>query len=343
MSAATQDILVIGPSWVGDMVMAQSLFMNLRKLKPDVTIDVVAPVWSLDLLARMPEVRETYVLDAGHGELGLRKRWRLAKRLKTRNYQRAVILPRSFKSALIPFWAGIPVRTGFNAELRYGLLNDRRKLDAALDQTVKRFVALGYEQTVIPSGTDCPLPQLAVDKENIARLFEQLRLDADKPAVALMPGAEYGPAKQWPTEYFRQLAEQLTANGFAVWILGSQKEIELGRQIASDVKRDIINLCGRTRLVDAVDLLASAAAAVSNDSGLMHVAAAVNVPLVAVYGSSSPVFTPPLKPDAIIHYLSIECSPCFDRTCRFGHYRCLKEITVPQILESVLTVAARRE
>ena len=322
--------------------MAQSLFMTLHNLSPTVAIDVVAPSWSAGLLARMPEVRNAYVLDVGHGELGLRKRWRLAGRLKANCYQRAIVLPRSFKSALIPFWAGIPARTGFNTELRYGVLNDRRELDPALDQTVKRFVTLGYEQAVAPSSLACPSPRLAVDLQNTERLLERLQLNTDRPVVALMPGAEYGPAKQWPTEYFEQLAGQLAAQGFTVWVLGSQKEHELGRRIAAVATGVVINLCGRTRLEDVIDLLARTNAAVSNDSGLMHIAAAVEIPLIAIYGSSSPAFTPPLQRDAVIHYLSVECSPCFARSCRFGHNRCLKEITVSQVFDSIRSVIKKR-
>ncbi|MBN1377707.1 MAG: lipopolysaccharide heptosyltransferase II [Gammaproteobacteria bacterium] len=313
------------------MVMAQSLFTSLQLQKPQSLIDVIAPAWSVDLIGRMPEVRKAYTLDVAHGELGLAKRWRTAQTLRQNRYQRAIVLPRSFKSALVPFWARIPVRTGFKTEMRYGLLNDLRELDPRLNQTVKRFVALGMEREHDPATLVCPQPRLQTSDDNAQKLLVELNLSSDKPVVGLMPGAEYGPAKQWPTEYFRKLAGQLVQHGYAIWIFGSQKEAELGRLIASVSPQSINNLCGRTSLVDAVDLIAQLNVAVSNDSGLMHIAAAVDVPLIAIYGSSSPTYTPPLSKKAVIEYLGLECSPCYKRQCPFGHYACLKDLSVDRI------------
>jgi heptosyltransferase-2 len=333
--------LVVGPAWVGDMVMAQSLFITLHEQYPDSPIDVVAPAWSAGLLGRMAEVGKAYTLDVAHGELGLRKRWRLAKQLQSNRYHRAIVLPRSFKSALVPYWAGIPQRTGFKTEMRYGLLNDLRELDSRLDQTVKRFVALGMERQVDPTTIKCPQPRLRVSDGNVQRLLSALQLSIDKPVIGFMPGAEYGPAKQWPIEYFAALAKKLVEHSYVVWVLGSEREYELGQRIVAAAPQVIKNLCGRTSLVDAIDLIAHLKVAVSNDSGLMHIAAAVDVPLVALYGSSDPGFTPPLSDCVDIKYLALECSPCFDRVCRFGHYRCLRDILVAQVFDSIQIFMAR--
>jgi heptosyltransferase-2 len=332
------DCLVVGPSWVGDMVMAQSLFISLHRQNPDSAVDVVAPAWSVELLGRMPEIRKAYTLDVAHGELGLRKRRSLAQQLKSNRYRRAIVLPRSFKSALLPYWAGIPLRTGFKSELRYGLLNDLRTLSPELNQTVKRFVALGMEPGVSPTLMECPQPRLQISAGNVQKLITELNLKTDKPVIGLMPGAEYGAAKQWPIEYFAELAAKFLQEGCAVWIFGSGKEFDLGQRIALINPREIINLCSRTRLVDAIDLIARLTAAVSNDSGLMHIAAAVETPLVALYGSSDPGFTPPLTNRVDIQYLALECSPCFDRVCRYGHYRCLRDISVQRVFEAVQTL-----
>ncbi len=331
----TQDILVVGPSWVGDMVMAQALFMRLRQLHPQAAVDVLAPGWSLPILARMPEVREGIELPLGHGEFGFATRRHAGLALRGKSYAQALVLPGSWKSALAPYFAGIPRRTGYRREFRYGLLNDLRRLDkTVLPTTVQQFLALA-EDGAVTQAPPIPQPQLRHDAQRIAALREQLELDPRLPAVALMPGAEYGPAKRWPPEYFAELSGRLAGTGYQVWVLGSAKERELGAAIAQG-RPGIHDLCGRTRLEDVVDLLAAARTAVSNDSGLMHVAAAVGTPLVAIYGSSSPKMTPPLSSTAQLLYLGLYCSPCFERTCPLGHLNCLRQIGVEQVLAAVL-------
>ena len=333
---ASSGILVVGPSWVGDMVMAQSLYKLLAGREPGVAIDVLAPAWSLPLLERMPEVRRGIELPLTHGEIGLGARRALGRTLRGR-YGRAIVLPRSFKSALVPWFARIPQRTGYRGEWRYGLINDRRPFDERrLDQTVKRFLALGVrpEEHELPVP---PEPALATDAASQAGVAARLGLSTVAPVVALMPGAEYGPAKQWPTEHFAALAARLAARGVPVWILGSAKEAALGERIvaAAHPAAGVQNLCGRTTLVDAVDLLALATVAVTNDSGLMHVAAAVGTEVVAIYGSSTPDFTPPLTARASIHYRRLSCSPCFARVCPLGHLDCLRGIDVASVAASV--------
>jgi heptosyltransferase-2 len=313
------------------MVMAQSLFMTLRNRYPQAAIDVLAPQWSLPLLARMPEVRRGIALAAGHRELRLLERYRLGRSLHSQGYDWAIVLPRSLKAALVPYWARVPQRTGFRGEWRYGLLNDIRPMTADLDQTVKKFVALGLPRD---SFVTCPQPKLTVDEKNRQRLLQQLQLDTGRPAVGIMPGAEYGPAKQWPPEYFAALIRELDARGVQTWIFGSQKDNAVAERIVQQAGGLGRNLCGRTQLADAVDLISAVSLAVSNDSGLMHIAAAVGRPLIALYGSTSPAYTPPLSKDAVIIYRNIECSPCFQRTCPYGHYRCLKEITVDHVLSA---------
>lgn len=330
----SQDLLVVGPAWVGDMVMAQALFLRLRERHPQAAIDVVAPGWSLPILARMPEVREGIELPLGHGEFGFGVRRRLGQSLRERRYAQAIVLPGSWKSALVPFFAGIPRRTGFRRELRYGMLNDLRPLDRRLlPTTVQQFLALAEDQAPAQAPA-IPRPRLRADPERARELVSRLSLQPEPPAVALMPGAEYGPAKRWPTERFAGLADQLVDQGCQVWVFGSAKERDLGQAIARG-RPGIHDLTGRTQLVDVVDLLGRATAAVSNDSGLMHVAAAVGTPLVAIYGSSSPKMTPPLAPDAKIVYRGLPCSPCFERECPLGHLHCLRGISVEDVSQQL--------
>lgn len=331
-------LLVVGPAWVGDMVMAQSLFRLLREGDPGLLIDVVAPPWSLPLVARMPEVRRGIALAAGHGELALATRWRLGRSLREERYDRAIVLPRSFKSALVPFAARIPVRTGFRTEMRALLLNDARELDRArLDQTVKRLLVLGLGPgEPLP---EPPPPRLVADPANRAALLARHGLGAG-PVVALLPGAAYGPAKQWPPAHFGELARALVARGVECWVIGSAGERPLGEEIARCAGSGVHNLCGTTSLADTVDLLSGVRAAVTNDSGLMHVAAAAGAHVVAIYGSSSPSYTPPLTARRTVHYLALECSPCFERQCPLGHLRCLREITPEQVLATLPTETA---
>lgn len=320
-------ILVVGPSWVGDMVMAQSLFITLKEHDPDCVIDVMGPKWSAPMLARMHQVRRGIVLETGHGETGLRTRWRLGRSLKG-DYDRAIVLPRSLKSALVPFFAGIPHRVGFTGEQRYVVLTERRRLDkAVLDQTVKRFVSLGLP--VDGSADRIPYPHLTVDSERQLALKHMYGLE--RPLIAMMPGAEYGPAKQWPLAHFRHIAKTMTGRGYQVIVLGGPKDVPAGEQISDGLDR-VINLCGQTSLTDAVDLLGACEQAISNDSGLMHVAAAVGTHVQAIYGSSTPNYTPPLTAARDIHWLNLSCSPCFERTCPLGHTRCLNDLSPSQVI-----------
>ena len=329
-----QQILVAGPAWVGDMVMAQSLFMTLKQRPTPVEIDVLAPAWSNPILSRMPEVREVINLPIGHGEFGLLRRYQLGKSLRSKKYDQAIITPRSYKAALIPFFAKATQRTGYRGEMRYGVLNDIQSLDKSiLKQTVQRYVALGLEGNAIqPPKT--PFPKLSIDENNLQRLLLELNLSTDKSIIALLPGAEYGEAKRWPIEYYAELATKLCGEGFQVWILGSEKDNSAAKIISK--KNSAINLCGKTTLEDSIDLLSVCKSAITNDSGLMHIAAAVDIPLVAIYGSSTPDYTPPLTDKAKIHYLALECSPCFKRVCPLGHTKCLKNITVDNVFKNIV-------
>lgn len=331
------NILIIGPSWIGDMVMAQSLFKKCKADHPNSLIDVVSPAWSQPILSRMPEVRNTILLPTGHGQLKFFKRWKIGNSLKSNGYERAIVLPRTWKSALIPYFAEIPKRTGFLGEFRYGLLNDIRKLDKKiLDRFVLRYLALGQEKNDPLPPINIYFPEFTIDQDNQNRLISEFHLRLDRPAVCFFPGAEFGPAKQWPISYFRQLAEDLVKSGYQIWVMGSSKEFNLGEKITQSGAPHHINLCGKTRLEDAIDLMALAVHAVSNDSGLMHVAAAVGLKMDVLYGSSSPSYTPPLSHSARIHYLGLNCSPCFKRTCPLGHLNCLKLITPQQLYQSVV-------
>ncbi|MBF0625962.1 MAG: lipopolysaccharide heptosyltransferase II [Magnetococcales bacterium] len=327
-------LLVVGPAWVGDMVLADSLFQVLVRQDPRRAIDVLAPPWSLPLLERMPGVRRGIALPVAHGRLGLAVRWRLGRELARVGYGQALLLPNSFKSALVPFWAGIPRRTGFRGELRWGLLTDIRPLDRQrLPRTVDRFVALGLAPgATLPA--DLPYPKLRVDPDAARATARRLAPagPADAPLLVLCPGAEYGPAKMWPVAHFATLARRQTARGWRVWIIGSDKDRPAGADIAGPGGPGMQDLTGRTRLGEAVDLLSLATAVVSNDSGLMHVAAALDRPVIALFGSSDPTHTPPLGRRARVLSLNLPCAPCFRRRCPLGHTDCLTTLAPERVL-----------
>lgn len=332
------NILIIGPSWVGDMVMAQTLFVCLKRQHPDCQIDVLAPEWSRPLLERIPEVREALSFPLGHGAFELATRRRIGQQLRGR-YDQAILLPNSLKSALVPYFAGIPKRTGWRGEMRFGLLNDIRTLDKArYPLMIERFMALAHAPGAeLPK--PYPEPRLAIDPASRDAALERFGLSLDRPVLALCPGAEFGEAKRWPAEHYAAVADARLRQGWQVWLFGSQKDAPGGEEIREWVtpgfEEDVCNLAGRTSLAEAIDLLSCASAVVSNDSGLMHVAAALDRPLVAVYGSTSPGFTPPLASQVEVVRLGLECSPCFDRTCRFGHYDCLR-LLQPSLVQDAL-------
>lgn len=337
------NILIVGPSWVGDMVMAQTLFVCLKQRHPDCQIDVLAPDWSRPILERMPEVREALSFPLGHGVLNIASRRRIGKSLAGR-YDQAIVLPNSLKSVLVPFFAGIPRRTGWKGELRYGLLNDIRNLDKQrYPLMIERFMALAFAPgAALPQ--PYPRPSLRIDAASRSAALASFGLSLDRPVLALCPGAEFGEAKRWPSEHYAKVAEMKIRAGWQVWLFGSKSDHAVGEEIRArlipGLREEASNLAGATSLAEAIDLLSCARAAVSNDSGLMHVAAALNVPLVAVYGSTSPGFTPPLAEQVEIVRLGLECSPCFDRTCRFGHYNCLRELMPQPVLTALERLVA---
>ena len=325
--------LVVAPSWIGDAVLSHSLLARFKEAYPDGGIDVLAPPWALAVYRRMREVDETIALPFGHGDLRLGARRAFARSLGA--YDRAIVLPNSWKSALIPWHAGIAQRTGYRGEMRYGLLNDLRILDEqALPRLVERYAALAQ-----PRGEalrrPVPEPRLQVDEAARAATLAKLGLSADRPAAAFAPGAEYGPAKRWPPRHFAALARTLSARGWQVWLLGSAKDATATREIACAAPDACVDLAGRTTLDEAIDLLASAARVVTNDSGLMHVAAALDRPMAAIFGSSSPAFTPPLSANARVISLHLDCSPCFQRVCPLGHTDCLEKLEPRKVLEAL--------
>ena len=313
------------------MIMSQVIYSALREEYPDIDIDVLAPSATLSLVTRMPEVNRGILIDQAHGQVGLGYRFRLGAELEKNNYDWAIITPNSFKSALVPFAADVPLRTGFLGEYRYFLLNDIKLLDKPrLPLMTDRFLAL-----VGKTSAEMIPPRLGVDKQSQASFLARHQLATDKPVIGFCPGAEFGDAKKWPEAHYGALAKQLIDQGYRIWIFGSPADQATGETIVSIAGHDCINLAGETSILEAIDLLAICQTVVSNDSGLMHIAAAVGTRVVAIYGSTSPGFTPPISEEAHIVRRSLDCSPCFKRTCPLGHKDCLNKLMPEQVLEQL--------
>ena len=331
-------ILVIAPSWVGDCMLIQPMLARLMHRHPEAQIELLAPPWTAPLLRQMSEVYKVITNPFPHGAFKLADRYRLGNQLRASNFDQAIILPNSFKSALVPFFANIPLRTGFVGEMRYGLLNDARKLNKKeLPLMVERFAQLA-EAPNTSIQRPLPQPRLRVAEGQQDNVLDKFDLKITKPVAIFCPGAEYGAAKRWPIPYFAELAQYLRDFGYDVWLVGSPKDQEVGDKIVALGNNTCRNLCGKTELGDAIALLSCADLVVSNDSGLMHIAAAMDRPMLALYGSSSPQFTPPLSARAHILKLDMQCSPCFKRECRLGHFNCMNQMTPDQV-EKFIPVA----
>ena len=322
-------LLVVAPNWIGDALMAQPLLARLREKQPQARIDVLAPAWVAPVVRRMPEVAGVIETAFEHGTLALRERWKLGRTLKALGYAQAIVLPNTWKSALVPYFADIPIRSGYVGESRYGLLNLRYRKQGAREAMATHYARLA-DKPGAEVGLPLPEPKLVVEAQAAQRTRERFGI-APRYAV-FCPGAEYGPAKRWP--YFGELAERIS---LPVVLIGSAKE----RAQCAAIKGR--NLAGETTLDEAIELIAGAQLVVANDSGLMHVAAALGRPQVALYGSSSPRHTPPLSDKARVLWLGIECSPCYARECPLGHFRCMRELSVEMVEEKLWSDPVFRE
>ena len=342
-----QSILIIAPNWIGDAVSTQPLLANLKVLYPDSKIDILASNWVAPVYRACSEVHEVIEAKFEHKKLQWSLRKEIAKEIEAKNYQACFVLPNSFKSALIPWLANIPFRIGYRGELRFGLINLALDNPSKVNRPpmVEHYLVLSQ---LLKDDESIPLdkfaPKLNVSgaaKQQVGQKLQDANINRDS-IYAICPGAEYGPSKRWPTEHFAVLAQQLIKQNSnnQIVLLGSKSDYSLSQEITSQSKlvSNIHNWCGNTSLDEAIALIGMSKAVVSNDSGLMHIAAALQIPQVAIFGSSDPAHTPPLSDRAKIMWLNMSCSPCHKRVCPLGHLRCLKDILPEQVLATLNTL-----
>ena len=340
-------ILIIAPNWIGDAVMTQPLLASLKKQYPESNIDVLASTWVAPIYRACSDVNQVIEAKFEHKQLqwGLRKQ--LAKELAVKKYQACFVLPNSLKSALIPWLANIPFRVGYRGELRFGLINLSLDNPSKVNRPpmVEHYLALSQllneEQSVATVSTAPKLNFLTTAKQSIQAKLLSAKIEPANIYV-MCPGAEYGPTKRWPTSHFAALAQRLIASNpdTQIILLGSKGDHVLGQEITSQAKQDahIQNWCGDTTLDEAIALIGMCKAVVSNDSGLMHIAAALKTPQVAIFGSSDPAHTPPLSDKAKVIWLHLPCSPCHKRVCPLGHLNCLNDILPEQVFATLNTL-----
>ena len=322
-------ILVIAPSWIGDLIISQSFFKQLKLQNQNSTIDVVIRSNLITIAGMMPEIDKKFILDVSHGSFGFIKRYRLSKELKKYSYNEAYILTNSFKSAIIPWLASIPIRIGYLGEMRYGLINkifSEKKFELPMVNRFLKLIDSVYQEELAP--------ELKLDTVKHQEINQKFKINKNDKNVFLCPDAEYGEAKRWPIKKWCELANKLNEMKYRIYFLGKCDKINSHINDISSKSFSIVSLINKTTVEEAIYLLASSSLVISNDSGLMHIASSVNTKVIAIFGSSSPKYTPPLSKEGYskIAYSNLSCSPCFQRTCPLGHLNCLNSISTEEIL-----------
>jgi heptosyltransferase II len=325
----SRPLLIVPYMWIGDFVRCHSVVKLLKAQSPGRAVDFLTTANNAPLLDYMPGVRKGIVWDLPRKQIALLQHHALAQRLRQEDYGQALIMPRTWKSVLAPFLAGIPVRTGFFGEARIGVLNDVRFGERALPRMIDQCAALALPRdAVLPA--DWPLPELVVPPAELSGWRARLGLPEERPLVALAPGA-VGPSKRWPSASYAEVAKRLSRDGVSVAVIGGPGEAQLAGEICAGDPA-IRDLTGPD-LRNAILALASADAAISNDSGLLHVAAALGTPTIGIFGPTSPWHWAPLNPLAAVVQADgeIDCRPCHKPVCRMGHHRCMTEIAPDRI------------
>jgi len=336
--------LVVAPNWVGDAVMSQPLLSLLRQQHPERPVDVLATAGVSPVYSAMPEVAKLISTSFEHGSLQLGLRWKMARQLKANGYAAAYVLPNTLKFALLPWLAGIPLRVGYKGESRYGLINQMHH-DQIPPRAMQTFYAALAFAPTSPTPVTFPKPHMEVSAARIAAVSEKFGLSAQQPRIVFAPGAEFGVAKRWPAYRFAALAAQIIKHApqSKILLLGSGGDSATCQEICDlEPMLQMDNLAGKTSLEEAISLIASAHAVISNDSGLLHIASALNRPVIALYGPTDPNHAPPFSDVASSISLHLDCAPCRQRECPLGHGNCMHQITHDTVWDKLKTMTGLR-
>jgi len=347
---SNRHILVVSPNWVGDAVMAQPL-LHLLKTRPgfqNTVIDVLSSPTVAAIWRAVPEVANVIEAPFRSGALEWRQRLALAAQLRVTGYAEAYVLPNSLKSSLIPWLARIPRRVGYKGEMRYGLLNVMHHDADAVPRPMAPFYAAlaAAPRRDVPGRSALPRPRMVVGDDHRDNVLKKFGIDFDSPIVAFAPGAEFGSAKRWPASHFAALAQLVLQErpGATVVLLGSPKDKKICEAITTSVlqtcamanQANLRNLAGSTALAEAIALIAAASVIVSNDSGLLHVASALNRQVLALYGPTDPHHAPPFSDVSRSIHLHLPCMPCRQRECPLGHHDCMRKLDAGKVWEHLL-------
>lgn len=334
-------VLIISPNWIGDAIMAQPLLQLLKQRYPGVLIDILAPAWVAAVWQGMVEVNDVHESSFKHGKLQLKDRLAMARFLRSQDYDQAYVLPNTLKFALIPWLARIPERIGYLGETRYGLLNVIHHDDKRHPRPMMSFYAALADKPAenIEGKFESLHPRLHVNEKEISKVKEKLSLSPDRLMIAFAPGAEFGSAKRWPVSHFSVLADLIYGlyPNAQIVLLGSARDNDVCETIHSNVP-GTLNLAGKTSLKEAIALIAGVDILVTNDSGLMHVASAFDLPVVALYGPTDYRHTPPFSSQSYIMSLDLDCAPCQKRECPLGHHKCMEELMPKTIFETIKAI-----
>jgi heptosyltransferase-2 len=340
-----QKHLIIAPNWIGDAIFSHGLVKVIKLHQPDAQIDVLVSEKLSFVYKMMPEITQVHILNSTQGKFDFWLRFKMARKLSKKSYTHAYVINNAWKHALIPFLARIPNRIGWVGEFRFILINKWRFLNKKLlPDMLSKISSLGLprnKQSYVHEIRDSIYPRLIPNKKNqfqyITKHGLNFSLDQKQKIVAISPGSDNGTAKRWPAIKYAFLIQKLIKMNFHIWIFGSPKEIHLAEYIVEHCGRSnqVTNLCGKTKLNEALELLALCDIAVCNDSGLLHASAALNLPVIGIYGPTSEKFAPPLTENKAVLYENLKCRPCKSHECPLGHHACMESIEVDRVLSKV--------
>jgi len=333
-------IIIRSTNWVGDAVLTTPAVRAIRENFPEARIALLAKPWVAPVFHNNPHLDKILVYESEGRHRGWLGKARLVRELRRQRFQLAVLFQNAFEAAFLVYMAGVPIRIGYDSDCRGALLTRRIPVDQDRvgSHHIEYYLGILQGASLRPGDRKLTLELSDIERARAEEILKENQISPSRPLVVINPGATFGSSKRWPLERYAALGDRIRAAwGAQIVILGGPGERTVGRQISALMNRGCINLCGRTSLREAAALIEKCELFVTNDSGLMHVAAAFDIPLIAIFGSTDPAATGPTNPRSRIVQVPASCSPCLKRECPEDH-RCMNEISVDQVYEAVENV-----